>query len=207
MGIVKSMLFLGIEGSFSFINIVDLVVVCAYRGYRKRFSLAHRSRLWLVAVTRPWSRGSLLEWGGWGRMSPAQVVQQIRTDAHKYFCCDWVYTSEAQVVGCLLVTRSQLGIGPLPASTQSSAPFQNLGVPSVCKYWVLGEIPLSWAGGYIRHLEQSPLDIGLPGMPMRIANKEILLHHHVPCPSQSYSFGAEFGSVLAAPHLAVWTQA
>lgn len=39
-------------------------------------------------------------------------------------------------IGCLLVTSSQLRVGTWPALTQSSAPFQDLSMPTICKYFM-----------------------------------------------------------------------
>lgn len=83
---VKSMPFLGIGGSFSFISFVNLIAVYAHRGYWMIFIGAQKP---VVAgsstcpVTGPVIRPVGLYRVGEGAMSPAQVIQQIRTNAHK----------------------------------------------------------------------------------------------------------------------------
>lgn len=123
----KSMQFLGIGASFSFINIVDLIVLYPHRGYWMIYVGAQK-----LPMDESLSKGVGLKPVGLyqGAMSTAQVLQHILTNEHNQFFCDSTLLKPRR----RLPHQKPAQSWPFASLYSKLSLFLGYGMPSICKY-------------------------------------------------------------------------
>lgn len=175
MGDVKSMQFLGTGASF-FPLTLWIWLYSMLTEATEWFMLEHKSLPWVRALTRPQTSGSPS-----GCHEHSTVLQQILTNEHNQFCCDSILLKPRYRLPHQKLAQSC----PFASLYSKLSPFLGYGMPSICKYCGFMEDSLCFGvGGHSRY--------SLPWMPVHIANKEVLFHHHpLPALPIFYSFRAE----------------